>query len=63
MGDAPYAERSSRSCPPPAFGLAYTALLVVAVRLLSRGLRPGWYPLHGRIGWQAWTVSQLMDLA
>ncbi|MGW1895829.1 Pls/PosA family non-ribosomal peptide synthetase [Streptomyces sp. NPDC002004] len=46
-----------------AFGLAYAALLVVAVRLLSRGLHPGWHPLHGRIGWQAWTVSQLMDLA
>ncbi|MEU9484159.1 Pls/PosA family non-ribosomal peptide synthetase [Streptomyces decoyicus] len=46
-----------------AFGLAYTALLIIAVRLLSRGLRPGWHPLHGRIGWQAWTVSQLMDLA
>ncbi|MCR8576343.1 Pls/PosA family non-ribosomal peptide synthetase [Streptomyces sp. Isolate_219] len=46
-----------------AFGLAYAALLIVAVRLLSRGLHPGWYPLHGRIGWQAWTVSQLMDLA
>ncbi|MEU9124501.1 Pls/PosA family non-ribosomal peptide synthetase [Streptomyces sp. NPDC048506] len=46
-----------------AFGLSYTALLIVAVRSLSRGLHPGWYPLHGRIGWQAWTVSQLMDLA
>ncbi|QTZ90280.1 Pls/PosA family non-ribosomal peptide synthetase [Streptomyces auratus] len=45
------------------FGLAYAALLIVAVRLLSRGLHPGWHPLHGRIGWQAWTVSQLMDLA
>ncbi|MFG2093989.1 Pls/PosA family non-ribosomal peptide synthetase [Streptomyces sp. NPDC048612] len=46
-----------------AFGLAYGALLIVVVRLLSRGLRPGWYPLHGRTGWQAWTVSQLMDRA
>ncbi|MFK0263152.1 Pls/PosA family non-ribosomal peptide synthetase [Streptomyces angustmyceticus] len=46
-----------------AFGLTYAALLIVAVRLLGRGLRPGWYPLHGRIGWQAWAVSQLMDLA
>ncbi|MGY5132047.1 Pls/PosA family non-ribosomal peptide synthetase [Streptomyces nigrescens] len=46
-----------------AFGLAYTALLIVSVRLLSRGLHPGWHPLHGRTGWQAWTVSQLMDLA
>ncbi|WP_395372528.1 Pls/PosA family non-ribosomal peptide synthetase [Streptomyces tubercidicus] len=46
-----------------AFGLAYAALLVAAVRLLSLGLRPGWHPLHGRIGWQSWTVTQLMDLA
>ncbi|MFE3884790.1 Pls/PosA family non-ribosomal peptide synthetase [Streptomyces lydicus] len=46
-----------------AFGLAYAVLLIVAVRLLSRGLRPGWYPLHSRTGWQAWTVSQLMDRA
>ncbi|WP_394816124.1 Pls/PosA family non-ribosomal peptide synthetase [Streptomyces mooreae] len=46
-----------------AFGLAYAALLLVAVRLLSRGLRPGRYPLHGRTGWQAWAVSQLMDRA
>ncbi|MGW7007800.1 Pls/PosA family non-ribosomal peptide synthetase [Streptomyces sp. NPDC054933] len=46
-----------------AFGLVYAALLVIAVRLLSFGLRPGWHPLHARIGWQAWTVSQLMDVA
>ncbi len=46
-----------------AFGLVYAVLLVAAVRLLSLGLRPGYHPLHGRIGWQAWTVSQLMDLA
>ncbi|MGW7573414.1 Pls/PosA family non-ribosomal peptide synthetase [Streptomyces sp. NPDC054765] len=46
-----------------AFGLAYAALLIAVVRSLSRGLRPGWHPLHGRTGWQAWTVSQLMDLA
>ncbi|GAA0700635.1 non-ribosomal peptide synthetase [Kitasatospora atroaurantiaca] len=45
------------------FGLVYAALLAAAVRLLSLGLRPGCHPLHGRVGWQAWTVSQLMDLA
>ncbi|MYS24898.1 non-ribosomal peptide synthetase terminal domain of unknown function, partial [Streptomyces sp. DvalAA-14] len=43
--------------------LAYAALLVAAVRLLSIGLRPGWHPLHSRTGWQSWTVSQLMDAA
>ncbi|MFE5720883.1 Pls/PosA family non-ribosomal peptide synthetase [Streptomyces erythrochromogenes] len=46
-----------------AFGLAYALLLLVAVRLLSLGLRPGNHPTHSRIGWQAWTVTQLMDLA
>jgi non-ribosomal peptide synthetase-like protein len=46
-----------------AFGLAYALLLLVAVRLLSLGLRAGTYPTHSRTGWQAWTVTQLMDSA
>ncbi|MEU6096953.1 Pls/PosA family non-ribosomal peptide synthetase [Streptomyces sp. NPDC047079] len=44
-----------------AFGLTYALLLVIAVRLTSLGLREGTYPTHSRIGWQAWTVTQLMD--
>ncbi|MER6085539.1 Pls/PosA family non-ribosomal peptide synthetase [Streptomyces sp. NPDC001833] len=44
-----------------AFGLAYALLILVSVRLLSLGLRAGTYPTHSRTGWQAWTVSQLMD--
>ncbi|MFF0031901.1 Pls/PosA family non-ribosomal peptide synthetase [Streptomyces avermitilis] len=44
-----------------AFGLAYALLLLVGVRLLSLGLREGTHPTHSRIGWQAWTVTQLMD--
>ncbi|MCX5002716.1 amino acid adenylation domain-containing protein [Streptomyces sp. NBC_00638] len=44
-----------------AFGLAYAVLLLVSVRLLSLGLREGTHPTHSRIGWQAWTVTQLMD--
>ncbi|MFJ8156808.1 Pls/PosA family non-ribosomal peptide synthetase [Streptomyces sp. NPDC094468] len=44
-----------------AFGLAYALLILVSVRLLSLGLRVGTHPTHSRIGWQAWTVSQLMD--
>ncbi|MEV6173699.1 Pls/PosA family non-ribosomal peptide synthetase [Streptomyces sp. NPDC051954] len=44
-----------------AFGLAYAVLILVAVRLLSLGLRAGTYPTHSRTGWQAWTVTQLMD--
>ncbi|MBD0676033.1 Pls/PosA family non-ribosomal peptide synthetase, partial [Streptomyces sp. CBMA156] len=46
-----------------AFGAVYAAQLVVLVRLLSVGLVPGTHPLHGRVGWQAWTVTQLMDRA
>ncbi|MFI7018082.1 Pls/PosA family non-ribosomal peptide synthetase [Streptomyces sp. NPDC050164] len=44
-----------------AFGLAYALLLVAAVRLLSLGLREGTHATHSRVGWQAWTVTQLMD--
>ncbi|WP_405474725.1 Pls/PosA family non-ribosomal peptide synthetase [Streptomyces canus] len=44
-----------------AFGLVYALLILVAVRLLSLGLREGTYPTHSRVGWQAWTVTQLMD--
>ncbi|MEU5307293.1 Pls/PosA family non-ribosomal peptide synthetase [Streptomyces sp. NPDC021562] len=44
-----------------AFGLAYALLILVAVRLLSLGLRVGTHATHSRVGWQAWTVSQLMD--
>ncbi|WP_328302087.1 amino acid adenylation domain-containing protein [Streptomyces sp. NBC_00435] len=46
-----------------AFGFAYAALLLVSVRLLSLGLRPGVHPTHSRVGWQVWTVTQLMDLS
>ncbi|MET9883369.1 Pls/PosA family non-ribosomal peptide synthetase [Streptomyces sp. NPDC006430] len=46
-----------------AFGCTYALLLLVAVRLLSLGLRTGNHPTHSRIGWQAWTVTQLMDLS
>ncbi|MGW2375794.1 Pls/PosA family non-ribosomal peptide synthetase [Kitasatospora sp. NPDC001683] len=46
-----------------AYGALYAAQLVVLVRLLSIGLVPGVHPLHGRVSWQAWTVSQLMDRA
>ncbi|MEE1832752.1 Pls/PosA family non-ribosomal peptide synthetase [Streptomyces sp. SP17KL33] len=44
-----------------AFGAAYALLLLIAVRLLSLGLREGTHPTHSRVGWQAWTVTQLMD--
>ncbi|MEY9845314.1 non-ribosomal peptide synthetase-like protein [Streptacidiphilus sp. BW17] len=46
-----------------AYGIAYALLVLASVRLLSIGLRTGHHPVHSRIGWQAWTVSQLMDTA
>ncbi|MFD9885674.1 Pls/PosA family non-ribosomal peptide synthetase [Streptomyces alboflavus] len=46
-----------------AFGLAYALLILIGVRLLSLGLHAGTRPTHSRIGWQAWTVTQLMDLS
>ncbi|MFF8728466.1 Pls/PosA family non-ribosomal peptide synthetase [Streptomyces sp. NPDC015171] len=46
-----------------AFGLVYAVKILVGVRLLSLGLREGTHPTHSRIGWQAWTVTQLMDLS
>ncbi|KUN00929.1 amino acid adenylation protein [Streptomyces yokosukanensis] len=46
-----------------AFGLAYALLILVAVRALSLGLSEGTHPTHSRVGWQAWTVTQLMDRA
>ncbi|WP_037605257.1 Pls/PosA family non-ribosomal peptide synthetase [Streptacidiphilus rugosus] len=46
-----------------AYGAAYALLVLASVRLLSIGLRTGFHPVHSRIGWQAWTVSQLMDAA
>ncbi|MFJ5262965.1 Pls/PosA family non-ribosomal peptide synthetase [Streptomyces sp. NPDC088387] len=43
------------------FGAVYALLILVGVRVLSLGLREGTHPTHSRIGWQAWTVTQLMD--
>jgi non-ribosomal peptide synthetase-like protein len=38
-------------------------LAVAAVRLLSRGLTPGLYPVRSRVGLRAWTVLRVMDAA
>ncbi|MCL8012345.1 Pls/PosA family non-ribosomal peptide synthetase [Streptomyces sp. AS02] len=60
--DAPLAGAALALVPATlAFGLAYAVLLLISVRLLSLGLREGTYPTHSRVGWQAWTVTQLMD--
>jgi non-ribosomal peptide synthetase-like protein len=46
-----------------AFLAAYALLVLVFVRLLSVGLRPGYHPVHGRIAWQAWATERLMNMA
>ncbi|MFC5215907.1 Pls/PosA family non-ribosomal peptide synthetase [Streptomyces coerulescens] len=62
--DSPLAGAASALVPATlAFGAAYALLILVAVRLLSLGLREGTHPTHSRVGWQAWTVTQLMDRA
>ncbi|WP_052390134.1 Pls/PosA family non-ribosomal peptide synthetase [Streptomyces sp. NRRL B-24484] len=64
--DLPTGLRGALAAVVPAtlvYGLAYAGVVLVLVRLLSLGLRTGHHPLHGRTGWQVWTVSQLMDHA
>ncbi|GGS58841.1 Pls/PosA family non-ribosomal peptide synthetase [Actinokineospora fastidiosa] len=46
-----------------AFLAAYALIVLVSVRLLAIGLRPGDHPVHSRVAWQAWTTERLMDLA
>ncbi len=41
----------------------YTLVTVVAVRMLSIGLREGYHPVRSRSGWQLWTTERLMDAA
>ncbi|MCV7077079.1 Pls/PosA family non-ribosomal peptide synthetase [Mycobacterium szulgai] len=41
----------------------YGLLTVLAVRLLSIGLREGYHPVRSRAGWQLWTTERLMDAA
>lgn len=42
---------------------AYALVTVLAVRLLSLGLREGYHPVRSRAGWQLWTTERLMDAA
>jgi non-ribosomal peptide synthetase-like protein len=41
----------------------YALLTVVAVRMLSIGLREGYHPVRSRDGWQLWATERLMDAA
>jgi len=40
---------------------AYAAMTIVAVRMLSIGLREGYHPVRSRSGWQLWATERLMD--
>ncbi|MEV0180848.1 Pls/PosA family non-ribosomal peptide synthetase [Streptomyces sp. NPDC050625] len=61
LGEAPRGAALALVPATLAYGLVYALKILIAVRLLSVGLREGTHPTHSRIGWQAWTVTQLMD--
>ncbi len=44
-------------------GLALAALVLLVVRVQSRGLEPGIHAVHGPQAWRAWTVVRAMDEA
>ena len=44
-----------------AASVTYAVLTVLAVRLLSIGLREGYHPVRSRSGWQLWATERLMD--
>ncbi|MET1044699.1 MAG: Pls/PosA family non-ribosomal peptide synthetase [Microbacteriaceae bacterium] len=46
-----------------ATGVAYALLVVIVVRLLGLGLRPGEYPVRSRVGWQVWGTERILDAA
>jgi non-ribosomal peptide synthetase-like protein len=46
-----------------AAGALYAILTVVAVRLLSIGVKPGEFAVRSRIGWQVWATERLLDSA
>ncbi|MFF5207236.1 Pls/PosA family non-ribosomal peptide synthetase [Streptosporangium sp. NPDC000396] len=38
-------------------------VILILVRLLAIGLRPGHHPVHSRQAWQAWATGRLMSMA
>ena len=44
-------------------GIVYAGVVIIFVRLLSIGLRPGTHPVLGRVGWQAWATERVLDAA
>ena len=52
------------SLPGALLAIAVFALAtLVAIRLLSIGMREGFHPVHSRVAWQAWATERLMDSA
>jgi non-ribosomal peptide synthetase-like protein len=43
--------------------LVLALLTLLSARLLGIGLRPGFHPVRGRIGWQVWATERLIDEA
>ncbi|MBB2943449.1 non-ribosomal peptide synthetase-like protein [Actinoplanes lutulentus] len=43
--------------------VGYALVVLVAVRMLSIGLRAGFHPVQGRVAWQVWTTERLMGMA
>ena len=43
--------------------LTLAAVTIVLVRLLGLGLREGYFPVRGRVGWQVWATERLLDQA
>ena len=44
-------------------GVVLAVAVVTLVRLLGIGLNDGVFPVRSRIGWQAWSIERLLDLA
>ena len=43
--------------------VALAILVLLAARLFGTGLKSGFYPVHGRQAWQAWSTLRLLDEA
>ncbi|GLW34433.1 amino acid adenylation protein [Actinoplanes regularis] len=46
-----------------AYLACYALVVLVAVRVLSIGLRTGFHPVQGRVAWQVWATERLMGMA
>ncbi len=44
-------------------GFVLALLVVLAVRLLSLGIRPGTHAVRSRTGWQVWSIERILDLS